>query len=736
MTNPLEIIQPSSIQVSRIQPIPYLCRGSFFGAPLLNRFTSLFACALFFTLTGNAQQVSVDITPGHTTNSISPVRALGAGIDRDPFDSVKTVFSHDEVQKMLSAGWGSVSYRLNTELGAQAWHWNPKGMWSDPSGQGYFVGQPDSSGSIFRSFGYFLPHNGMSQSFLGYSAVDDGDLATYWKSNPYLTQHFTHESDDLHPQWIMADMGGVVPVNAIKIVWANPYAVNYQVQYWTGGDALYDPAHGEWKNFPGGVVSGSSGGIATLSLAKKSIQSEFFRVLMTTSSGTCDTHGSADLRNCVGFAINEIYLGTMDAAGNFTDLVTHSKNGNQTQFYQSSADPWHRPKDIDPYDGEQPGFDRVLQSGILRGLPMTVPVPMLYDNPENAANEIAYLEKIGFPIRYVEMGEEPDGQWVLPEDDAALYVQWADAIHAVDPKIQLAGPVFQGVNDDIPVWADANGNKSWFTRFLHYLRSHGHLQDLNVMTFEHYPFDPCDLKWSYLYDEPKLVTHIMQAWREDGLPANVPMQITESNLSWNADTRYMQTFAALWLADYMGSFLTAGGQAAYYYQYEPLPMYNGCGYGTFGMFNVDANYEIKQNVAQYFAARMLTQEWAQPIDQPQNIFRASSDIKDESGNVLVTAYSIQRPDGQWALLLVNKDQSSAHSVTVNFHDSSTRKHRYFQGDVTQISFGADNYKWHPDGPNGYADPDGPAITSTQPGGEGVQYTLSKASITVLRGRLE
>jgi hypothetical protein len=130
----------------------------------------------------NWQRISVDITPGHATNSLSPLRALGAAIDRDPYNSLKTIFSHDEVQEMLSSGWGAVSYRLNTELGAQAWHWNPKGMWSDPSGKGYFVGASDSSGSIARSFGYFLDHNGMSQSFLGYSTLDDGDLSTYWKT--------------------------------------------------------------------------------------------------------------------------------------------------------------------------------------------------------------------------------------------------------------------------------------------------------------------------------------------------------------------------------------------------------------------------------------------------------------------------------------------------------------------------------------------------------------------------
>jgi len=55
-----------------------------------------------------------------------------------------------------------------------------------------------------------------------------------------------------------------------------------------------------------------------------------------------------------------------------------------------------------------------------------VPIAMLYDTPENAAAEIAYLKKRGYPISYVEMGEEADGQFMLPEDYAALYLQWGD----------------------------------------------------------------------------------------------------------------------------------------------------------------------------------------------------------------------------------------------------------------------------------------------------------------------
>ena len=257
------------------------------------------------------------------------------------------------------------------------------------------------------------------------------------------------------------------------------------------------------------------------------------------------------------------------------------------------------------------------------------------------------------------------------------------------------------------------------------------------MTFEHYPFDPCNLQWQDLYYEPQLVKGIMKVWRRDGLPKSVPMEITESNLAFDTGVEYMDSFGALWLADYAGAFLTAGGQALYYYQWEPLPMYQGCGgWGTFGMFNVAPNGKIRQATAQYFSAQMLTKDWAQPVDQKHFVFPSASDITDGKGHVLVTAYTVLRPDSQWALLLVNKDQFAAHSLTVTFHNSQDNSDHYFQGSVTQTSFGPDEYIWHDHGQNGYADPDGPALTSTQPGGKGIDYTLPAASITVLRGRVQ
>jgi hypothetical protein len=49
---------------------------------------------------------------------------------------------------------------------------------------------------------------------------------------------------------------------------------------------------------------------------------------------------------------------------------------------------------------------------------------------------------------------------MIPEDYAALYLQWATAIHRVDRKLKLGGPVFEGVTEDIKVWPDAQGRNS------------------------------------------------------------------------------------------------------------------------------------------------------------------------------------------------------------------------------------------------------------------------------------
>jgi hypothetical protein len=154
------------------------------------------------------------------------------------------------------------------------------------------------------------------------------------------------------------------------------------------------------------------------------------------------------------------------------------------------------------------------------------------------------------------------------------------------------------------------------------------------------------------------------------------------------------------------------------------------------MFMVDKDYQIKQRVSQYFASRLITQEWVQPVAEEHLLFRAASDIKDSQGHMLVTAYPVLRPDGQWSLLLINKDYDRAHEVSIVFHDDEANADETFDGLVSSLTFGKGQYQWHPNGKQGYADPDGPAAASTVNGGPGARYTLPAASVTVLRGKMK
>lgn len=693
-----------------------------------------------------AQTIVVDATPSHVVNRFSPPYALGTTVDRVPSNATDVFFLPDQLRQTLEAGWGAVSYRQNTELFVQAWHWNAKGTWSEPASKGYFTGDSTPAEMIRHSYGYSLQHRGFTRNsgteFDGYSRLDDGDLQTYWKSNPYLTKAFTGEEDAAHPQWVVIDLGAKRDVNAIRIAWEDPYARVYDVQFWTGdGDAMDEPASGKWNAFEFGAVASGKGGTATLRLTSSAIKTKFIRIVMTESSNTCDTHGSSDPRDCVGYAIKEVYVGTMGRSGGFHDILHHAPDQTQSLTYCSSVDPWHEPSDLylvpDRMEsGDQPGFDLFFTSGITRGLPAMVPIAMLYGTPEDSAAQMTYLKKRGYPVSYIEMGEEPDGQYMVPEDYGALYLQWATALHRVDPEFKLGGPVFTGVEEDIRVWPDAKGRTSWLGRFLDYLRSHGRLGDLAFMSFEHYPYDGCETPWEDIYQEPQLIRHIMQVWRDDGLPPDIPLFDTETNA--HGGEASVDIFGALWLADSFAGFLTAGGGATYYYHalaYSPPHPACKNSWGTYHMFMTDKDYKIRQRTSQFFAARVITQEWVEPKDEEHQLFAASSDLKDAKGNALVTAYPLLRPDGQWSLMIVNRDYDHAHSVRIVFHDDSAGIDKEFGGPVETVTFGKAQYQWHPNGRKGYADPDEPPVTQTISASPRLPYTLPPASLNVIRGRL-
>jgi F5/8 type C domain len=704
-----------------------------------------FGIAQFSGTLAQAQiaNVHVDVTPEHAVNSIDPDVATGAWMDVLSKRQVDNLSKPDVIQGVKNLGWGSITMRNNSELRLAAWHWNENGTWSDTANKsGYYTGSAELAEPIHYGYSYSLPHRDFMTS------GDDPLIAgtqSYWKSNPYLTSHFTGESDALHPQWVVVDMGKYRGVDAIHIQWVNPYAVTYAVQYWIGDDNALDwdmGPNGVWKNFPNGTVTNGTGGDVHLKLSDEPVKARFVRILMTQSSNTPDTHGASDIRNCVGYALQTISVGTTDTNGTYS--IVYPANGIEPQpgksrkendgafpgsaedtggsFCASSIDPWHETGNlITGGEEEYNGMDNFFTSGLTMSHPALVPVTVIYGTPDDAANEVAYIYKRGYSVAGIEMGEECDGKHTMPEDYAALYCQWADAIHKLVPQAKLGGPVFEGVDKDITLWANDAGETSWMTRFVNYLKSHGHLNDLAFMSFEHYPFlingasPPCE--WDTLYLEPGIMKHVLQMWRDDGVPKEVPLIISESGITAGSGKKgYMGvTGNAIWECDAFGTFFANGGTAFY----RPA-INNGAGGrrntnsipggGTFGT----------PQYTPFTSAHIINFEWLQHDAGANRIFPASTDLIDAAARTVVTAYAVHRPDGNWSFMLINHDLNAAHPVHLDISDANKKSHS-FTGQIALIQYC-----------NNRDENKNTTISSAADG----NYNLPAGSITVIRGKLE
>ena len=628
---------------------------------------------------------NITVDTSRLVNRFTPAHALGAGIDGHEKGINDLQLKPGNIKAMLSAGLKSLTYRLRTELGMDVWHWNPRGSWSDANKhEGYWISDSNPGAPISLSYGYSLPRRGNTIDQAGnngYSRIDDGDEQTFWKSNPYLDAHFTGEDNQLHPQWIVIEFSQPVPINAVRILWSEPFAQRFRIQYASFNDrsviALSPP--GTWTDFPNGEFKRRGeqphdSQARTLRLSQKPIQTGLLRILFTQSETTRPATG--DIRERLGFAVRELFAGTIDDAGRFHDRIRHGLDQKQqTIIHVSSTDPWHRESDRND-DIEQAGLDRIYQSGLTNELPMLVPTGLLYDTPENAANEVRYLRARGHKFDQVELGEEPDGQYITPEDFGALYLQFAEAIHQVDPRLQLGGPSFQEILPSYnPTYAIDNAN--WMRRFLAYLKARNRMDDFAFFSFEWYPFDNvCAPTAPQLARAQRMLREAMEVLERRGtVPRNIPWIISEYGYSAFAGRAELSIEGALMHADIVGEFLTLGGDQAFLYGYAPDVVIEerDCTAGNNMLFSMDDEGNIEHRFATYFAARLLTQQWVKPGDEPHEVYAASSDVKDENGNALITAYALRRPDNLWSVLLINKDPKKSFDLKLAFRPGNGRE---------------------------------------------------------------
>jgi hypothetical protein len=156
---------------------------------------------------------------------------------------------------------------------------------------------------------------------------------------------------------------------------------------------------------------------------------------------------------------------------------------------------------------------------------------------------------------------------------------------------------------------------------------------------------------------------------------------------------------------------------------------NSClGPATWSNFVADRDYHITGYTSPYWSARLINLEWVQHRSGVHQMYASTTGSRD------VTSYAVHRPDGNWSLLLVNRSESDAHMIHVAFQDAE--RQRSFRGPVSMVTFGSEQYVWKADGAKSYADPDGPPAAMGIQGSPKASFTLPKASVTVLRGRID
>jgi len=671
--------------------------------------------------------VTVDLGDRHGA-SFRPDEALGAAIDGAQAGDIDRLLTPKNIAAMKSAGLRPLTYRLRTELGIEAWHWNPAGSWSDAANrQGYWTSSAKLGKPIQLSWGYKLPRRGDTvdnANNADYSRLTDGNRDTFWKSNPYLDPSMLHDGQ-AHPQWLIVRLGDPRPIDTALIDWGTPYAVRYQVQYWTG-QTDYDAA-GRWVTFPHGAVDNGQGGAARLKLADQPVTAKWLRVLLETGSGT-SAAPSTDWRDRAGFAVREVSFGTERADGGFDDAVVHAPaHDGQTFTHVSSTDPWHREIDRDK-DLEQAGIDRIFASQLGFGLPVMMPTGLLFDTPDNAAAELRYLVARHYPVRQVEIGEEPDGQYGAPADYGALYLATLDRLRPIAPKVQFGGPSDQSAFTDTVMLPETPG--SWMRWLVDYLKRRNRLRDLGFVTFEFYPFDDiCGDIHAKLVEQDGLLGAIMARFAQDGVPATTPKIISEYGFSAYSGRAMSEMPSALLMANIAGRWLSIGGSAAYMFGYGPnwpANQHQPCaGFGNMMLWTADPNGQARQPMPSFFTANLLTRNWGVGGHGVHRLLAtAIGGVTDGK----VAAFSLRRPDKRIAVMLINRSPDQAYRFEL-VGKSAKGEVASLLGPAQTWSYGPAQYAWSDQGPDSHPTRTEPPESRMTDGGP-VQLLVPADSIVV------
>ena len=392
---------------------------------------------------------------------------------------------------------------------------------------------------------------------------------------------------------------------------------------------------------------------------------------------------------------------------------------------------------------EQPGLDFIMHSQLANQLPLLLAVPILYDTPENAAAEALYIRnhspKSPKKQPWLELGEEPDGQRVDPNDVAALYRQVAQKIHGVYPSACLGGLSFVTIDVDPGDTTYRFDHRPWLQRFLRQLRKYHQQDDFQFLTFEWYPFDDIFLPSApLLLKQPARFRDAISRIRHGGIPASMPLMISEYGYSVFAGQPEIEVGAALLNAECAAQFLLLGGKTSYLYGYEAssLECAFGNSWGNLMMLLQPPGKSTCTHLPTYYAAQLVTQHWGPTAGDPCKVYPVTSALTAPTGDSWISAYFLHQTTNGDSLLLINKNPHQGYRLHCHFQQAEKTVIPPWTAPFDSYSYSSSQYQWHANGPHGYPSRNQPPehrVLSTQEwAAQKNSFTVPPWSITVLR----
>lgn len=556
-----------------------------------------------------------------------------------------------------------------------------------------------------------------------YSYITDGNTSTRWLSDAD-TQFPNH-------QWVQVDLTGgssTVNVSGVSIIWGTPYAASFAVQYWTGADNVtpyQNNVEGSWSDFAGGNITASTGGTTSITFTTAE-STRYIRVLMTASSA-----GAAG-----AYSIAEAY------AYNGTSLIgTNTASTSQNKVVVSSTDPASSKR----YQTSPPGsmdfasfmtYAHSFSSG-----PVTSAIPLITVNygtgtPSEAASWVNYANlQMGYGIKYWQVGNEQDGIWECggptnAKDYAYRFIEFYNAMRAVDPAILVTGPVVGGPYDS----SNAYDGLPFIQSFLLELQTLGATGDLGALDYHWYPWNYGNTATAVEINTSSQVAAFassLNSWETTaGVNANIPVIMSEFNISPATPILMNQLPTGLWLANWLGEFIHYFGSHGNTNLWDTL---NGTAVtlaaGDQGYLQTAAGAYQYQPRANYWAMQMMTNDWAINADTNAHQLISTSVAPANGASTLLAAYLDNRPDNVSSLMVVNKDPSNSYITWITGLP--------FTPNVTANTwtFSSANYVWTSSGSPAtyYASPDtAPTAGSVSVPASSFPMTFGPYSINVIQ----